>query len=127
MKIDWAFPKKVLIVLAVVGCLAWYPLAVYGTREILIAVAAGALLATVNVLLGFASIEYCQGKSTTVFFNVVLGGMGIRLLLMTLTIAFLLMVLHLHTVALVSSLGVLYSVFLALEVLFIHKTVSNKS
>lgn len=127
MNIDWAFPKQILIALLVVGCLAWYPLAVYGTPEVLVAAVAGALLATLNVLMGFASIEYSHGKSTTMFFKVVLGGMGVRLLFLALALVFLMKVLRLHTGALVGSLGVLYAVFLTLEVFFIQKKVSDKS
>jgi len=127
MKIDWAFPKQIALALAVIGSLAWYPLARYGTPEIVSAAATGALLATLNVLMGFASIEYSHGKSATVFFKVVLGGMGIRLLCLALALVFLMKVLHLHAGALVGSLGIFYAVFLVLEVLFIQKKVSIKS
>ena len=88
---------------------------------------AGAVLATLNVLMGFASIEYSRGKSTTVFFKVVLGGMGVRLLVMALLLVGLITVLRLHVGALIGSLGVLYAVFLALEVMYIQKKVSEKS
>jgi hypothetical protein len=127
MKIDWAFPRQISIALVVVGCIAWYPLAVYGTPEMFVAAVAGALLATINVLMGFASIEYSHGKSTTVFFKVVLGGMGVRLLVLALALVFLLKVLRLHAGALVGSLGILYAVYLALELLYIQKKVSDKS
>ncbi len=127
MNIDWAFPKHVLIALVLVGAIAGYPLSAYGNQEILLAAAAGAVLATLNVLMGFASIEYSRGKSTTVFFKVVLGGMGVRLLVMALLLVGLITVLRLHVGALIGSLGVLYAVFLALEVMYIQKKVSEKS
>ena len=127
MKIDWAFPKQVGVALGLIGALGWYLIWAYGSHEIAVAAAAGALMATVNVLVGFASIEYCQGKSATTFFKVVLGGMGIRLLAMALCLVFLLRVLHLHAGALVGSLGIFYAVYLVLEVLFIQKKVSVKS
>lgn len=127
MNIDWAFPKQVLIALVLVGATAGYPLAAYGNGEVLAAATAGALLATLNVLMGFASIEYSRGRSTTVFFKVVLGGMGVRLLVMALLLVGLITVLRLHVGALIGSLGVLYAVFLALEVMYIQKKVSEKS
>jgi hypothetical protein len=127
MTIDWAFPKQVFIALALVALAAAYPLAVYGTPEILAAVSAGAVLATLNVLTGFASIEYSRGRSTTVFFKVVLGGMGLRLLAMAIALVVCMKVLRFHALALVGSLGVLYMVYLALEVLYIQKKVSEKS
>jgi hypothetical protein len=127
MTIDWAFPKQVFIALATVALIAAYPLVQYGTPEVLSAASAGAVLATLNVLAGFASIEYSRGKSTTVFFKAVLGGMGLRLLVMALVLVVLMKFLRFHALALVGSLGVLYMVFLALEVLYIQKKVSEKS
>lgn len=127
MKIEKAFPVQVLIVLTVLGALAVFPLAQYGSREILVAVVAGALLATANVMAGFLSIEYGFEKSYTTFLKVVLGGMGIRMLAVLLVMLVLLMVLHLHAVAFVVSLLVCYLIFLVLEILYLQKKVIVKN
>ena len=127
MNIDWLFPKQILFSLVVMGCLGSYPLVTYGTPEIIRSAITGALLATVNVLIGYAAIEYSYGKSTTTFFKYVLGGMGLRLLLMALVLVLLIKVLQFHVGSLVGSMGVFYVVFLVLEVLFIQKKVSIKS
>jgi len=127
VKIEKAFPLQILIVLTVLGALAVYPLARYGSREIIVAVVAGALLATANVMAGFLSIEYGFEKSYTTFLKVVLGGMGIRMLGVLLVMLVLLMVFHLHTVAFLVSLLGCYLIFLVLEILYLQKKVIVKN
>ena len=126
MKIDWSFPKQVGLALFVISGLVAYPLLAYGTAEVLRAAVTGALLATINVLLGYAAIEYSFGKSTTTFFKYVLGGMGIRLMVMASALVLLIRVFQIHAGALVGSMGIFYVVFLTLEVFFIQKKVGIK-
>jgi len=126
MKVDWSFPREVFLALVVIGCLGIYPLMKFATREIIQAVIVGAVFATVNVLLGYAAIEYSHGKSTTTFFKFVIGGMGIRLLLMAVVLVLLIKVFQLHVGALIGSMGILYVIFLTLEVFYIQKKVNNK-
>jgi hypothetical protein len=126
MTIDWVFPRRILATLVVMWCLGWYPLVTYGTPEIISASVVGAILATLNVLIGFASIEYSIGKSTTTFFKFVLGGMGVRLFGLALVLVFLIRVLSMHAAGLVISMGIFYMVFLVLEILFIQKKVNVK-
>jgi hypothetical protein len=127
VKIEKAFPQQILIVLTVLGALAAYPLARYGSREIIVAVVAGALLATANVMAGFLSIEYGFEKSYTTFLKVVLGGMGLRMLVVLLVMLALLMVFHLHAVAFTVSLLGCYLIFLVLEILYLQKKVMVKN
>ncbi|MBI1803626.1 MAG: hypothetical protein HY033_10750 [Ignavibacteriae bacterium] len=126
MKIDWSFPRQVLLALLVVGCLGAYPLMTYGSADITRSAFTGALLATLNVLIGYAAIEYSHGKSTTTFFKYVLGGMGVRMLLMALVLVLFIKVFQFHAAALISSMGIFYVVFLTLEILFIQKKVGIK-
>jgi hypothetical protein len=126
MKIDWSFPKQILLALVIVGGLAAYPLAVYGNREILSASCIGAVLTTVNVLLGYAAIEFSFGRSMTTFFKYVIGGMGIRMFLMAGILIVLIKVCALHVAALIASMGILYVIFLTLEILYIQKKVQSK-
>ncbi len=124
MKIDWSFPKQVAVAFVIVAGLSGYPLVVYGTAEMLKSAITGAVLAMVNVLLGYAAIEYSFGKSTTTFFKYVLGGMGIRLLFMALALVVMIKFIGMHVGALIGSLGIFYVVFLTLEVLFIQKKIN---
>ena len=126
MKIDRSFPLQVLLSLLALACVGSYPLMKYGTTEITWAAIAGALLATVNVLLGYAAIEYSFGKSTTTFFKYVLGGMGIRFAMMAGVLVVLIKAYDYHAGALVGSMGVCYLVFLILEVMFIQKKIGIK-
>lgn len=126
MKIDWTFPKRVILTLLIVSVAASYPLAVYGIREVIIAIVLGAFLSTLNVLLGYAAIEYSFGKSATTFLKVVLGGMGIRLMLLLGTIVVLVRFFDVHVVGLVTSLGFFYIIYLALEILYIQKKVEQQ-
>ena len=126
MKVDWSFPRQVLLAFVIIVGLGSYPMLTYGTDEMITGALTGALLATVNVLLGYAAIEYSFGKSTTTFFKYVLGGMGIRMFVMALALVVLIKFVHMHVGALVGSMGIFYVVFLALEVLFIQKKVSIK-
>ena len=126
MKIDWSFPRQILLALLIVGGLSAYPLAAYGDREIVSASVVGALLTTVNVLLGFAAIEFSFDKSTTTFFKYVIGGMGVRMFLMAGMLVALIKVFRFHIGPLVASMGTLYVIFLTLEILYIQKKIQSK-
>jgi len=122
----WSFPRQILVALLIIGWLATYPLVKYGNGEMIRAVIAGAVLATMNVILGYAAIEYSIGKSATTFLKFVLGGMGVRLFAMAGVLLLLLNVFGFHVVALVTSLGVCYVVFLTLEIIYIQKRISTR-
>ena len=126
MKIDWSFPRQVAITLGVLGAAGSYPLALYGTDEIIKAVVIGAILSTINVLFGYAAIEYSLGKSTTTFLKFVLGGMGVRMFMMAGMLVVLIKLFEVHAGALVGSMGACYVVFLTLEIIFIQKSISIK-
>ncbi len=123
MKIDARFPRQIALTLLGVSALAAYPLSRYGSPEVIAAAVAGALLSTVNVLLGFLAIEYAFDKSYTVFLKAVLGGMGLRMLCLLGAMIVLILVFHMHTVALTVSLLGFYLIYLFLEILFIQKKV----
>ena len=123
----WSFPKQILATLIVSFGVSAYPLARYASREILTAVIAGALLSTLNIAVGYAAIEYAFNKSMTTFTKVVIGGMGIRLLVILAAMVFLIAVVQLHVAALTLSLLYFYAVYLVLEILFIQKKVLAKT
>ena len=120
-------PVQVVLVLVGAAALLAYPLAVYGSAEILTAVAVGALLSTVNVLAGYATIEFAFDKSPSLFLKAVMGGMGLRMLVMLCALTACIVLGGLHTVALTASLMGFYAVFLFLEILFIQRKVSLKN
>jgi hypothetical protein len=116
-----------MITLGVVALLGAYPLLRYAPADIQCAVFLGAVMSTVNVLLGFLAIEYSFDKSYTTFLKAVLGGMGVRMALLLGVLLVLIRFGGLHAVALTVSLLGFYAVFLVLEVLFIQKKVLIKN
>ncbi len=111
----------------IAGIVSAYPLMKFGSAEILLAVGVGALLSTINVMLGFFAIEYSFERSYTTFLKAVLGGMGVRMALMLTALLVLIKFVGLHAVALTVSLLSLYLVFLVLEVVFIQRKVLVKN
>ncbi len=119
-----SFPKQVLFALLCVSVFGSYPLYTYGDGEMMKAAVVGAVLATVNVLLGYMAIEHSFNKSATTFLKVVLGGMGIRMFGLAGIIVVLIKLLEMNVPALIGSLGIFYAVYLTMEVLYINKKVS---
>ena len=127
MKIDTRFPLQVGITLVGAVALGAYPLVKFGSTEVILGVILGATLSTVNVLLGYLAIEFSFDKSYTVFVRTVLGGMGVRLILMLALLALLVSTFQVHAMALTFSLLGFYVVYLLLEVLFIQRKVLVKN
>jgi hypothetical protein len=125
-KFDYSFPRQVVIVFIVGAALAAYPLFAHGSAEVIRAVVAGALLSLVNVLAGYAAIEYSFNKSYTTFLKAVLGGMGVRLLVMLGCFVVMIEVLRFRVVPLVASLFGFYLIYLILEVMFIQKKMNKR-
>lgn len=126
MTVDRLFPRQVLGTLVILGGLAAYPLIRFGSTEVVVAAGAGALLSTVNVFLGFFTIEYAFERSYTTFLKAVLGGMGVRMLLMLGAFLMLLLVAHVHAIALTISMLGFYIVYLILEILFLQRRILGK-
>jgi hypothetical protein len=126
VKFNMKFPKQVMLTLIAVAVLVFYPLSRFASQEIINSVIAGIVLSVVNVTMGYAAIEYSFNKSYTIFIQVVLGGVGIRLFFMVGMLLLLIGVFKFHSIALVGSLFGMYSIFLVLEVLYIHNKWQHK-
>jgi hypothetical protein len=123
VKIDVRFPRRVGLVLLAGTVLLAYPLARLATRETILAVVAGALLSTINVLLGFLAIEYSFEKSYTTFMKAVLGGMVARMTIMLGAMVALILLFHVDAVALTVSMLGFYLIYLVMEVQYVQKKV----
>lgn len=117
---NFQFLKYIVLTLVVVAVLAVYPLAQYADTDIMQGVIAGVLLSVVNVLMGYAAIEYSFNKSYTRFIQVMLGGIAVRLFVMVVVLLVLIGIFKVHAFALVGTLFAMYIIFLAEEVLYIH-------
>ena len=129
MKLKGNFPAQVALVLVCSFVLLAYPLAAFARADVRTAVIAGAALSTINVMLGYAAIRYSFERSYTTFLKTVLGGMGLRLLIMLGAFAVLILEFGMHPVALTVSLLVFYTVFMVLEIVFLQQrmTVRDRS
>ena len=116
-----SFPKQVFLTCGAICAFAAYPLIKYGSGEVLRAVIAGGIIATLNILAGYAAIEYSVNKSMNTFMKFVFGGMGVRLAVMTGLLVALIRLFGFHAAALIASLAVFYIAYLGLEIVFIQK------
>ena len=123
LKIDGGFLRRIAVVIAGAGLLLAYPLTAYASREIIVATVTGAVLSTINVLLGYLAIEYSFQKSYSTFLKAVLGGMGVRMALILGAMLFLILQYRMNAVALTVSMFGFTVIYLVLEVLFIQKKV----
>lgn len=110
----------------IVAAFGVYPLLKFASEEIIRGVTAGIVLSVLNVMLGYAAIEYSTNKSYSHFVQVVLGGIAIRLVVIAGSLLLLILFFKIHPVSLVTSLFGMYVIFLALEVLYIHNTWQKK-
>jgi hypothetical protein len=127
MKFDRSFFKNILFVILGSVIISAYPLYTLVSKEIVIAAIAGALLSTINMMLGYISIEMAYERSMTKFMKWILGGMGIRLLLLLAALLFVIKILQFHLLAFIISLFAFYTVYLILEILHIDKKVREKT
>ena len=125
-KFEYSFPRQVILVFVGVGAVSAYPLLAHGSADVIRAVTAGALLSLLNVLAGYAAIEYSFDKSYTTFLKAVLGGMGVRLLVMLGCFVVMIEVLRFPVLPLVLSLFGFYLIYLILEVMFIQKKMNTR-
>lgn len=124
MKFDKRFPIQVGVVL-IVGLLVGTIPAIQAGDDALTALIVGAVLSALNVLAGFVAIEYAFDKSHETFLKAVIGGMGVRMVVMLSIIVLLIRVASMHVVALVVSVLAFYVVFLVIELLYIQRRVSH--
>lgn len=124
MKFDKRFPVQIGVTLVVGLLLGAVPAARAG-GDTLTAVVIGALLSTANVLAGFFAIEYAFDKSHETFLKAIVGGMGVRMVLMLGIIVVLIRVASVQAVALVVSVLAFYVVFLVFELLYIQRRISR--
>jgi len=121
------FTLQVGIVFAVSVLCAAYPLYRYASDEVITAALTGALLSTVNVLAGFLAIQMTLNKSYTTFLKAVLGGMGVRMAGMLGMLLLLILVGHMHAVALTVTVVGYSMVYLVLEIVFLQRMLQVKN
>ena len=129
MKVDKRFPLQVAVTLAGGLILGFGAITILNANspQVAMAMIVGAVLSTLNVMSGFLAIEYSLDKSYTTFLKAVLGGMGVRMVVLLGIIALLVKFGGMHLVALIVSVLSFYTVYLVLEIFYMQKRLSHKN
>jgi hypothetical protein len=126
MKFDPTLPKRIILLVLLIGALAAYPLYKTGNPEITAGFITGCLISLVNVTAGYFLIEYGIEKPNATFLKIILGGMVARLIVTPVVVVVLVRVFGFHLLSLTVSLFISYFLFLILEILFLSKKIALK-
>lgn len=124
MKIDWAFMRLVLLVVAGIAGLVILPLTILTDREVVESVVVGGLASMFHLLVGYACIEVGFNKSNTTFLKIILGGTLVRMVLLVGLVFVLIRFFEFHTLSLMLSFLLFYAVNLVLEIHLLQKKVA---
>jgi hypothetical protein len=83
-------------------------------------------LALINVLCGYYMTRWAFRKSMKTFFNVVMGGMGIRLVIIGAVMVVLIRVLTMDVKLFIVTFGIYYLLFQLVEIYFINRGLQLK-
>lgn len=126
MNIDWAFFRLIGLYALAVAVLLYYPISHLVEAESFRSIVAGGVMSVVHLFLGYLLVEWGFEKKSTTFLKIVLGGMMVRLFLMTGVVLVLLRVYQYDAFSLMISLLLYYVVNLALEIYLLQRKVSVK-
>ena len=115
------FLKYILVYSAVVLLIAIYPIFFFATKVQALSIAVGYIISFINVLIGYTLNKSALGKNTKSFMVMVLGGMGIRLMIVAILLVLLLNYTQLESISLVSSVFFFYFLFISIEIYFLLK------
>jgi hypothetical protein len=111
---------SILLVLALVFVSA------FGNMHLVWSVLYGYLVSLVNILFAFFSIKWAFDKPNTLFFAVILGGMGIRFLILVTALLFVWKFTQVPMTGFIASLVGFYITLQAFEIRFIQKELNNR-
>ncbi len=118
--------KALVISLAAIGVISWILIWKFGTREFGGAYFLGALLGTLNGLVGFYVIEKFIDRSSIAFLKGISLGMGGRLLLLLGVFIVLMDCFRIPIIPLVIGLLIFYFTMTVFEVIFLNKRMAPK-
>ncbi len=102
------------------------PVKLLGNSQLVLGVFYGYLVSLINILFAFFSIKWAFNKSTKTFFAVVLGGMGVRFLVLMLALFVVAKILKVPLVGFIVSLVCFYLTLQFFEIRFIQKELKSK-
>lgn len=118
--------KALTISLTSIGVISWILIWRFGSGGFCGAYFLGALLGTLNGLVGFYVIERFIDKSTIVFLKGISLGMGARLLLLLGVFIVLMDVFRIPIIPLVAGLLIFYFTMTVFEVIFLNRRIALK-
>ncbi|MBZ0201911.1 MAG: hypothetical protein IT281_04730 [Ignavibacteria bacterium] len=110
----------------IAAAIAYYPVSVYAERSQINSFIPGYLISLVNALIGYKLSLIAFNKSVKSFMVIVFGGMGIRLLIVVITLLILIQFTTLDPISLAASVFFFYTLFVCIEIFFLHKLSSKK-
>jgi hypothetical protein len=127
-KHDAKFFKYTIIASLVTIVIAVYPVTQYASAVQLYSFVSGYLISLLNALLGYKLNTMAFNKSVKSFMVLVFGGMGIRLMMVSIILLILLQFTQLEAMSLVGSVFFFYVLFITIEIYFLHtkQTLINK-
>lgn len=102
------------------------PVLYFGNSRLAWGVFYGYLVSLVNILFAFFSIKWAFNKSTKTFFAVVVGGMGVRFLILIVTMFIVWKFVEVPLSAFALSLVAFYLTLQIFEIRFIQKELQSK-
>ena len=95
-------------------------------NEMVFPVLLGIILSAINLAIAYVSIEKGLGKSLPQFMKAVIGGMGVRIILMLLMLIVLIVVFEVQKNILITSFLISYIIFLVAEVMYIKQRLQQQ-
>ena len=114
----------VMATLAIIVCGA-YPMSLIDDMIIVRSVIIALLLSVIHAVLGYAALRFSDGKQFDQFIQIVLGGIGVRLIVMIALLLISVLAFELRIVVFMSALFGFYLVFLVMEIVHIHHAWNN--
>ncbi len=115
------FIKQLIIASLIAIIIASYPVYAYANKVQVYSIICGYIIGLINALAGFKLNELAFKKPVKMFMVIVFGGMGIRMMFIAISIVILLYFAKFDEVSLVASVFFFYILFVALEIIYLHK------
>lgn len=98
----------------------------FGNARVALGVAYGYLVSLINMLFAFFSMKWAFNKSNKIFFTVILGGMGVRFVVLIGALFFVWKFAQIPIIAFIISLIGFYLLLQFFEIKFIQKQLLNR-
>jgi len=115
------FYKHIIISSLVVFLLGAYPVYAYTSITQFYSIISGYIIGLLNAIAGYQLNTIAFNKSVKSFMLIVFGGMGLRMIFIAIIILIFLYILKLEEIPLVASVFIFYILFVAIELLHLHK------